>query len=62
MKFHILVMNNLYSVSEHFQKCSVCQWALILFLAYIQRKTICIDSQNVNNNCCVVITSVEPSL
>jgi len=39
----------------------VCVYALILFLAYLLRKRICIHSRNVNDKYCIVITPVEQS-
>ena len=43
-------------------ECSVCVCALILFLAYLLRKRVCIHSRNVNNKYCIVIVPVEKHL
>jgi len=37
-------------------------YALILFLAYLVMKRVCIHSRNVNNKYCIVTTPVEQSL
>jgi len=40
----------------------MCVYDLILFLAYLLRKRVCIDSGNVNNKYCIVFTPMEQSL
>ena len=39
-----------------------CVYALVLFLTYLLRKRVCIDSRNANNKYSIVITQVEQSL
>jgi len=39
-----------------------CVYALILSLAYLLRKRVCIHSRNVNTKYCIVITPVEQNL
>ena len=48
MKLSILIMKILYSNSENFRN-AVCVCVFILFLAYLLRKKVYIDSRNVNN-------------
>ena len=41
---------------------AVCVCALILFLANLLRKRVCIRSRNVNNKCCIVTAPVQQTL
>jgi len=54
MKFYILIMKIF--------KNALCVYALILFLAYLLRKSACKESRNINNKICIVIKPVEQSL
>jgi len=54
MKFYMLILKIF--------RDAMFVYALILFLAYLLRKNVCIDSRTVNNKNCIVLAPVVQSL
>jgi len=53
IKFYILIIKIHIIILKIFGD-ALCVYALILFLAYLLRKRVCIDSRNLNNKYCIL--------